>query len=118
MDSIPGTDIYLGLLGLYAVSASTLFVSSYNGTLYKSTDGGNNFSRLRTFDSNGSHDLHFVDQNTGYFACGSRIYKTTDGGNSWTTLIALASSYFIEIHFSDAAHGWAITANGKVFKTS
>ncbi len=118
MDSIPGTDIYLGLLGLYAVSASTLFVSSYNGTLYKSTDGGNNFSLLRTFESNGSNDLHFTDQNTGYFACGSRIYKTTDGGNSWTTLIALASSYFIEIHFSDAAHGWAITANGKVFKTS
>lgn len=118
MDSIPSTDIYLGLLGLYAVSPSTVFVASATGNLYKSVDGGDNFSLLRTFENSGSNDLHFVDQNTGYFANGNRLYKTTDGGNSWSILIGLASSYFIEVHFTDPAHGWAITANGKVFKTN
>ena len=93
-----------------------VYLGSLNNELYRSTDGGATFSLLKVFSSTSSScDIHFVDDNTGYYSTQNRIYKTTDGGLTWTVVVALAQKYnLFEIHFTDANHGWACGSNGVV----
>lgn len=73
-----------------AASAGTLFAVTY-GTLYKTTDGGANWSTLASPDGNLT-DLalspHYAsDQTVFATAAGGmsgRVYRSTDGGASWT----------------------------------
>lgn len=119
LDSVPAVIPNIGLISVFATSASTVYVSSNSGYVFKSVDAGNTFSVLKKLDggyrSIGS-DLHFVDANTGYMSLGSRIFKTTDAGNTWTMVVALGSTSINEIHFIDATHGWACCTDGYILK--
>jgi photosystem II stability/assembly factor-like uncharacterized protein len=67
----PGV-VYADLAG---VGASTA------GGLYKSTDAGNNWTRLT--DANGAMTLNPTSPATIYVASGGGVVKTTDGGTDW-----------------------------------
>ena len=49
--------------------------------VYKTTDGGNNWSIISTMNIGG---LSFPSDNIGYGSTGYDVYKTTDGGNNWS----------------------------------
>ena len=104
MDTIVTTNTSLGLRSVFATSASVVYVSSYSGYLYKSTDGGITFTLLKKFDNvwNSStwSDMHFINANTGFISVGSRIYKTTDAGNSWSQIVALGIPILLEFILS------------------
>lgn len=103
---------------LYATSASAVYAGCNDGRIFKSTDGGANFSPLPGFADSASTylDLNFVDASNGYASSRKRIYKTTDGGSSWTPVVSLGESSFVEIHFTDANHGWGCTDKGEVLR--
>ncbi len=108
-----------GLISIFALSPSVIFVGVTGGKIYQSTDGGSTFTLKATIspgNSGGYLDLHFIDSSNGYACYGNRIYKTTDGGNTWQVAVALATSTFSEIHFTDATHGWGCGNNGVVLK--
>lgn len=100
--------------GIYASSPNTIYASTQDGEVYKSTNGGLNFSRVADFPETDFSDIHFVDDNTGYVSIGHKLYKTTDGGNNWQTVATLVNEKFIEVYFTDATHGWAgaLSSNG------
>lgn len=95
---------------------NTTYVANRAQELYKSTDGGTTFNMIKQFQPGpvSFSDVHFVDNNTGYFSAGNRIYKTTDAGTTWNMVVALGDALLVEIHFTDAAHGWACGSNGTV----
>jgi photosystem II stability/assembly factor-like uncharacterized protein len=109
----------ISFVGVYATSASIVYLSSYSGYIYKSTDGGNTFTFLTKLNTSSSYlfsDIEFVDANTGYISVGNRIFKTTDAGATWTMVVSIANTLIIEIDFADASHGWAICKDGTVLK--
>jgi photosystem II stability/assembly factor-like uncharacterized protein len=123
LDSVPTNLPDLALYGVFATSASVVYVSSYSGYLFKSIDGGNTFSflvKLGTGQTNSGSDLHFINATVGYCSVGNRIYKTVDAGGTWSVVVALGNSGvnpgIIEIHFTDSTHGWALTSDGYVLK--
>ena len=107
-------------VSIYATSASTVYIgSTVNRTVFKSTNGGLNFSAMYQFpnQNNISYlDLHFVDPNTGYACLGSEIYKTTDAGISWLRVVKLGTGNVVELHFIDANHGWACASDGNILR--
>ena len=117
--NIVGIGPFPGILVLFATSPSVVYLGSGAGNIFKSTDGGANFSVITTF-APVSHtaylDLHFIDANVGYASYTTRIYKTVDGGATWTPVVSLGYEEFVEIHFVDATHGWACTNHGSILK--
>ena len=114
-----GTSPTGSALSLFAISSTVVYVGSVDGNIFKSTDGGANFSLMASLpiaSSPGYLDLHFLDANNGYACCSNRIYKTIDGGISWTPVVSLGTGLFIEIHFTDANHGWGSTSAGAILK--
>ena len=107
------------LASIFAVSKDIVYAGGGDGAVFKSTDGGRNFSKIASLYYSATDkylDIHFVDSNTGYACYQSRIYKTTDGGATWVKVVGLVQSQIIEVHFTDANHGWACTVDGKVLK--
>ncbi len=101
-------------VSVYAISASNIYVTNYSGQVFKSTDGGANFSLLKQLDANGYADIHFLTDLIGYVSVGRNVYKTTDGGTNWIKVVSLGQGTLGELHFTDANHGWVCGDNGVV----
>lgn len=78
------------------VSDSNMIVSLY-GVIYKTTNGGNNWSKISFPYTLSIPDLVFFNANTGIAignsniesngsTGGTKIFRTTDGGNNWDSL--------------------------------
>ena len=107
-----------GSLSIYAPSSSIVYVGSIEGKIFKSVNGGANFTEIYNFPQNsiGYLDLHFIDATTGYACYGNRIYKTVNGGSSWIPVVSLGETTFVEIHFTDASHGWGCANDGSILR--
>ena len=72
-------------------SAQTVgYIVGNSGAVYKTTNGGTNWSNIggdSPFFSNILNDVHFVDASTGYIVGNSgAVYKTTNGGTNWSNI--------------------------------
>ena len=99
---------------VYAVSATVIYAANFSGEIFKSTDGGTNFSFIKKLEETNFTDIHFLTDQTGYACSGRSIYKTTDGGANWIKVVSLGENKITEIHFTDTSHGWACCTNGVV----
>jgi len=94
-----GTNVFLDGTGCYEAliswTSSKLLYAAYNNALYRSTDGGNTFTAVKsgfTFDSNGggmrTEERHgqIDPQNPDHLLFGDQIglYRSTDGGTTWS----------------------------------
>jgi photosystem II stability/assembly factor-like uncharacterized protein len=72
-------------------NANILFCGSETGEVYRSSDGGDNWSNVSLNDPlNGgirSVEIHPTDPNTVYIGSGNYVYKSTDGGANWTDVL-------------------------------
>jgi photosystem II stability/assembly factor-like uncharacterized protein len=97
------------------------------GPVYKTTDGGYNWSGLPNFPRNVFTStlecVTFTDSVTGYAGSAPcRIVKTTDAGDNWyvvnrtglTDTIGLIN----RIYFINPTTGWAVTTRGGILKTT
>jgi photosystem II stability/assembly factor-like uncharacterized protein len=93
-------------LGVSDTDENTVFVGCLN--IWKTTDGGNNFSKLNNWSSpndiNYTHaDIHFLRYSQGKLLAGTDggFYQSTDNGSSFTDLTNnLAISQFYKISVS------------------
>lgn len=110
--------------------ASTFNIYTKKGLLYKSTDGGNNWTLISTMPTTDEAIvINFVDPNNGWMISINdepaifEISKTSDGGVNWISqfkdttpnIDTLTSSGAIQ--FTDANNGWAVGPNGRILKT-
>ena len=94
-----GTNVFLNGTGCYEMliswTNSKLLYAAYGNALYRSTDGGDTFTSVKsgfTFDSNGggmrTYERHgqIDPQNPDHLVFGDQVglYRTTDGGTTWS----------------------------------
>ena len=91
---------------IFATDANTVYLGSIDG-IYKSTDGGANFTKINSAIKSYFSDIVFVDATTGYICAGTKIFKTTDSGLTWNVVVTVANESIVELYFTDANHGWA-----------
>lgn len=97
------------------------YVSGGNGEIWKTIDGGNNWTRQTTGTTENINDVYFLDSNNG-FACGDdrTFLSTTDGGTTWNPIILPIQDFWPlhKITFSSANDGILIASGGFIFYTN
>ena len=102
-------------------TATQVGLSGWNGTILKTTDGGDNWTPKITGTSANLTSVTFAnDGNTGWaVGWNGTILKTTDGGDNWTPKITGTSANLTSVTFAnDRNTGWAVGWNGTILKTT
>ena len=107
------------LRGISAVSSRVAWASGANGTMLRTVNGGNSWTKLTPpagAEKLDFRDIDAVSDSVAYaLSIGSgetsRIYKTTDGGASWNLQFANQDpKVFLDaMAFSDTNHGFAFS---------
>jgi photosystem II stability/assembly factor-like uncharacterized protein len=112
----PGTFINGIAIG---AAAGTAYAASGVGGMYKTTDGGENWTAINT--GLASLDCNCVSFAAGVLYCGTNttgVYKSTDGGTTWTAInTGITDLQIVSIHNSTALIALAGTQAGGVFLT-
>lgn len=100
------------------INNNTLIAVGWNGTILRSTNGGQNWINYRYSTTRDLFRVKFFDQNTG-FAVGdsSLILKTTDAGLNWIRINFFSNDSFRDLTFLDANTVF-IASNAKLIKTT
>ena len=96
------------LLGVHFPDENTGYVAGANGTILKTTDGGDTWSApLPSQTTDAFYSVFFTDALNG-FAVGdnSLIRQTNDGGNTWNVVTSPTFAYFRVVWFLDAQTGF------------
>jgi hypothetical protein len=110
--SVLTTNSISNLKGIYFPTATTGYAVGDNGTILKTTSGGNQWTSLTTaFPGYWFWDVHFVNADTGFVVgesdpgfnpCGlGIIIKTVNGGANWTTLLSGSSTPYRDLFVID-----------------
>ncbi len=103
----------------FFTNADTGYLSIGYGEIYKTTDGGLNWS-LKSLDSTGNtqiNSIYFPSSNIGYAAgmtigIGAVVYKTIDAGLTWILHVTQQSNPLYSIYFTSNNIGFAVGGNG------
>ncbi|MCK5839358.1 MAG: T9SS type A sorting domain-containing protein [Bacteroidales bacterium] len=106
------------LKDVYFANNMTGWAVGSEGTILKTSDGGNNWSAQTSGTVEELQVVHFIDENIGWITGGgvsseqAPLLKTTDGGDNWQELSFGFSAFFVrDIFFVDANVGWALKAD-------
>lgn len=91
---------------------SNIWVADVNQNIHISTDGGENWSSRQVTDSIGDdisaiNDIHFTDEQNGWFCSNTSVYHSNDGGENWHYNATLPDSSLSRIYFQKN-EGWVI----------
>lgn len=101
------------------VSNSIGYASGDNGVVYKTTDGGFNWTLLQTGTTTKMRSVHFYNENIGAAAGESgAIIVTNDGGATWSTPSSGTSVRLLTVFFSSASTGFIGGRDGVLLKTT
>ncbi len=113
---------YEHLNSVHFADNSTGITCGANGTLLRTTSGGNNWTRINLNTNQSLTDVQMLNSLTGYL-CGGYgndtgiVLKTVDGGLSWQR-VNLDTSSYNAIHFINTNTGWAAGREGRLTKTT
>jgi len=96
-----------------------------NGTVVKTTDGGDTWISQSINTSDNIHSIYFKNSLLGWAALyefnpsrhGS-VMHTTDGGDTWTTQLSVNGVTLHSVNFSDPKNGWVVGSNATTFHTT
>jgi photosystem II stability/assembly factor-like uncharacterized protein len=87
------------------------------GIAAQTTNGGENWFKIRKTSTSQFHGVHLFDAMTGWIAGEhGRVLATADGGATWKGSAAWGGTLFA-VHFVDAQVGWAVGNNATILKT-
>jgi photosystem II stability/assembly factor-like uncharacterized protein len=108
--------------GLFALNDQTAWVSGENGTLLRTTNGGQTWNTFPTGVLAYLVQVFFVDSQTGWAGTRSSpaiILKTTNGGESWTQQASWSDLSFLHgMYFFDSNRGWVTASGGNFLRTT
>jgi|GEM_PF-1468667 len=100
-------------------SATHGFAVGDRGTVARTTNGGNIWTRSASLGNIILNDVQFIDNRTGFIAgTGGLLRKTTNAGASWTAMNSYQSSSINSVYFKNGNLGWAVGSNGRILKTA
>lgn len=96
------------------IDANTGWVAGENGSIIKTTDGGNNWFAQTSGTNSTLRSIFFIDANNGW-ACGDEgtIISTNNGGAVWTAQTSPYTSQYNCVRFVSSTTGW-VTGQGSV----
>ena len=100
------------LYGVSFTDANTGTATGDNGTIIRTTDGGNSWAIQSSGTTNTLYGVSFTDVNHGTAVGGSgTVVRTTDGGNTWSSQTSGTTNGLLAVSFTDANTGTAVGEN-------
>jgi photosystem II stability/assembly factor-like uncharacterized protein len=117
-----GTDKLLGTV--FFLNENTGWTAGMDGTILKTTDGGENWFSQSIVTTDNIRSIYFTDSLNGWIALyewnpfrhGS-IYHSTDGGNTWYVQLSVEGYALLSLFFIDSNNGWVVGTNGVAYQT-
>lgn len=106
-------DIIYSPQGLYFINETEGFCTTYEGMLFKTTDGGQSWQYTHDFGIGDRSKIIFTGENEAWYKVWSHLYHSTDGGATWTGP-HLMDSHIHAIFFLDGSKGWVGGFHGLV----
>ncbi len=114
-----GAPYNTGLLDLQFIDDHTGFITTSNGKLIKTTDGGNSWSVQLVKANTALTRVFFVTAQMGWvIGKNGLVLKTTDGGSNWTEQTTGTTNDLNGICFLSAQEGYVVGGNGTLLKTA
>ncbi len=88
------------MMGVSYADQNTLFAVNTSGNVYKSTDGGHNWTIKATLPAL-LFGVDFADANFGVVGGEEKIFATNDGGTTWTTHTTGYENFYATESFTD-----------------
>ncbi len=105
---------------IFFVDENTGWIVGTNGSIYKTTDAGLNWTKQVSNVLSNLTEVVFADASTGWVgSTGGSVLKTIDGGENWTevslntVLPKVQFSYCDALYFKDALTGFVIAGQSK-----
>lgn len=92
---------------------------SGNGVIFKTMDGGDNWTEQNSNTTDQIYDIQFIDSQKGFAVTGQekRVLVTTNGGDLWIVK-SVPSTNFLECgYFINETTGW-VSGQNEIFKTT
>ncbi len=118
-----GTDKLLGTV--HFMNETTGWTAGMDGTILKTTDGGENWFSQSISTPDNIRSIFFTDSLNGWIALyewtpfrhGS-VYHSSDGGNTWYAQLSVFDYALLSLFFIDNSLGWVVGTNGIAFRTT
>jgi photosystem II stability/assembly factor-like uncharacterized protein len=103
---------------IHFVNTMTGWACGLDGSIAKTTNGGNNFLFYVTPTTYKKYSVFFINDVTGW-VCGENgnIGKSTSGGTNWFTIPITSAVNLNSIHFVNQNTGFICGANGTILKS-
>jgi photosystem II stability/assembly factor-like uncharacterized protein len=131
---VPINTFSKSLASIYFINQFTGFIGTESGVIYKTNDGGNNWTEFQLTNSgNGIKSIQFISEMNGFATGGAMVVltgggessnffisKTLDGGETWASYdtlgIPLNSIYFVNdtLGFVSGEFELIMKSNGKI----
>lgn len=105
------------LWGTHFLNHDTGFVCGQHGTIFRTTDGGENWFEHDSLSSGLFKAITFVNTNKGFVVGSGDIVRTDDCGKSWYSQGPYVSTNFNNIFFLDDSSGWVVGNYDAVLRT-
>lgn len=102
------------------LSDNDIFVSGNNGSFFKSTNGGNNWScNARYFSTNNFNDVRYIGRDTILIAGDSgKVYRTSNKGINWSTINTPTGNNLNRLLFINSTTGFVTGDSSTILKTT
>lgn len=102
------------LTDVFFVNEDVGYVSTYEGAIFKTIDGGDTWNKFFVFSYGGNSKIYFVSDEEGWCIAGLNIYHTVDGGETWFNRQSFGNSGINNLFFFDNGQGWICGMSGLV----
>src|SRR5256714_2445451 len=107
------------LYGVSFTNPNTGTATGDNGTIIRTTDGGNSWVIQSSGTTNTLYGVSFTDVNHGTaVGAAGTILRTTDGGNTWSNQTSGTTNGLLAVSFTDSNTGTAVGENGIIVRTT
>lgn len=94
------------------------YIGYNDGSIFKSTDGGNSWSKSTSGQAEGVNDIYFLNENIGFAACNyGIILKYDKSTDKWTKTELPSKEHINSIYFTNENTGYA-AGNMSLFYTT
>src|SRR5437879_8145556 len=107
------------LYGVSFTDANTGTATGDNGTIVRTSDGGDSWSIQSSGTTNTLYGVSLTDADHGTAVGASgTILRTTDGGKAWSSQTSGTTNGLLAVSFTDANTGTAVGENGTIVRTT
>ena len=110
------------LNGVFFIDNTIGWVVGLNGSILKTTNGGNDWFQQNILNNDWLYSVHFFNANygvaVGYTYNAGIIYRTTNSGNNWSRQLIDSLDYLLSVCLVDINNGYIAGDYRRVLKTT